>query len=325
MTRLQPLDIAATLERLDADLPRVLVDTTARADLGRFARRLPPMFHWLLVETRLTERDRSEVDLLAAVVGERERCAELADAPALRAAPLVGTWARREDARLAGSHVLWLEWDAPFEREAPLQMVSLDPSFWGPRDATTCAREQVEVAAAAHEATFGRPHDPRGLYRIEHAIAALPPAASALFSASLAPRGLDVDRLFVALPSTEAMAWLDAIGWPGDRGRAAALIRDMVASWEKVYLQVELTPAEVKPYLAVEHCQTGGTRSERRERRRFLDGLLRSGHTTAERVEALFAWEQSARDDVRSFHLKSVLSADDIAVKAYLGVHVPVR
>ncbi|MFO0747337.1 MAG: hypothetical protein U1F43_16970 [Myxococcota bacterium] len=335
-----PIDLAATLDGFGSRLPEVLVPAPARDALVAFTRGLPPLFQWVMLEHRLTGPADARVDLLASLIdaggpassGARaaigRTVASAAGHPALAGVRLLEPWCQGGD--LAAVHVLWLEGDAPYGR-VPLQMVSVDRRFWGPRDGPRpTPAEQVALAAAGYRHTFGAPHDAGILAGIERAIALLPASASAIFAASLRPRGVDVDRLFVEVPREGVLPWLAAIGWPGDRDAARAWLGDVVAPWEPAYLQVELGPGGVGPYLGIEPRQTGGMRSERRERRRFLERLVADGRTSADKVAALLAWEGEARvlgpggarRELRSFHLKCVSTAGERPeVKAYLGFH----
>lgn len=317
------IDLASTIERLGDAWPPGLVRPSDLAAAGAFARSLPPAFHWLMLETRLSPAHDERVDLLASIVDGpdvRSRVASLT----VPAAPLIASWARREAPLLGDAHVLWLEWDAPFDR-APLQIGSLDPRFWGPRSARPAALHQVALCDALHRASFGRSHDARVLDRLATALAALPRTGTALFGANLAPRGRRCDRLFVALPRAQVLAWLRAVGWPGDEARAARWLGRAVTTWETAYVQIELTAEGPTPYLAIESRQTTGSRSERRARSELLEWLVASGRVPRERARAALAWEGRRRvngsEEVRSIHLKCAWNgSEEVEVKAYLGV-----
>ena len=330
-------DLASTIERLGDAWPRSLVTPSARTAAASFARGLPPVFQWLVLESRLTSEAPERVDLLACLIDDgqtRTRLSHALDAddlhPGIAHAPLLERWCRSPRA-LAGAKVLWCEWDAPFARAQPLQLIGIDPRFWCPRrGARPEPGEQTGIAAAGYDATFGVAHDPPTLALIEAAIASLPPTGSALFTASLRPRGKDVDRLFVELPREAVLPWLEANRWLGDRGDARRWLYDVIAPWEPAYIQVEVAAGGLNAHLGIEPRQTSGARSERRERRAFLTRLVASGRARADRVEALLTWEGTSRvalggvtlREVRTFHLKQVSQLGEAPeVKAYLGVH----
>jgi|GEM_PF-3539237 len=336
---LVPFDLASTIERIGDAFPSTLVAPSARASLASFARGLPPVFHWLVLESRLTSDAPQRVDLLACIIDGgnardelRRGLASHGTHPGLSRAALLPRWATSQG-RLAQVPVIWLEWDAPFTRAEPLQLIGIDPRFWhpdAPRMARPSPRTQVELAAAGYAASFGVAHDPAVLATIEAAIEVLPRTSSAIFSASLAPRGKPVDRLFVELAREQVLPWLTAIGWPGDLAAAGRWLCDAIAPWEPAYLQVELTASGPTGHLGIEPRQTSGARSERRERRAFLERLVASGRARAEKVAALLAWEGTVRvhspdgplAEVRTFHLKQVTQdGEPPEVKAYLGVH----
>ncbi|MCY1061752.1 hypothetical protein [Nannocystis sp. SCPEA4] len=328
-------DVAAELAAL-ADLwPSALIGAESLAAAERHAVGLPPIFHWTVLEARLTG-DSQHVDLLASIAdlpGARARVAEAIDgelpAALVGARPLLDRWSHRRDPALAGVHVIWLEWDAPFTRAYPLQLLSIDPRFWGDEAAPDpTLDEQVELAAAGRRAIFGEPPAGPRLAALRRAIAALPPDACALAAADFRGRGQEVDRLFVGVPRDLVLPWLADIGWPGDRKLVATWLRRAIAPWEQAFLQIELDPA-VRPYLGIEPQQTGGTRSELRERRRFLEGLVSDGLTSLDKIRAVLDWPgERTRPGtdlvtVRSVHLKCVLQPEEAPlVKAYLGFHL---
>lgn len=317
-------DLASTIERLGEAWPRELVRPSDVAATAAFARTLAPAFHWLMLETRLTPRHGERVDMLASIVDQSGATA-LARGASVRGAPLVERWARRGDPLLAEAHVLWLEWDAPFDAP-PLQIASLDRRFWGAPGAPHSVARQVALYDAIHLASFGQSHDTRVLDRLGLVLGALAPHGTALFGASLAPRGRACDRLFVALPPARAMEWLRAVRWPGDQARAERWLASAIAPWEMAFLQIEITAEGLTPYLAIESRQTTGSRSERRARTAFLTRLVTSGQVPRARADAALGWMgvSSSRtfEEVRSLHLKCALGeAEEVEVKAYLGVH----
>lgn len=337
---LVPFDLASTVERLGGAWPSALITAAAREAISTFARGLPPVFHWVVLESRLTTDAPQRIDLLACIIDRGEARVDLARGlashgthPGLTGAALLPRWARAEGA-LAQVPVIWLEWDAPFTRAEPLQLIGIEPRFWNPAAvhiARPSPRHQTELAAAGYAASFGHAHDPDLLARLEAAIAALPKTGTAIFSASLRPRGKPVDRLFVEMSRGAVLPWLGAIGWIGDRTAAKRWLEDTIAPWEPAYIQVELAADGPTAHLGIEPRQTSGSRSERRERRAFLERLVKAGRARADKVAALLAWEGVARVEVptseplvevRTFHLKQVSqSGEPPEVKAYLGVH----
>jgi hypothetical protein len=323
---------ADELRRMASERPAALIGAEAFAAAVGHAEGLPAIFHWLVLEARLTGEDPS-VDLLASVAdgdGARARVAAALRGPAVPqlagAGALLDVWAHRRDPALDDCHVLWCEWDAPFTRPGPLLLLSIDPGFWGPPDRTASPDERVALADAGRRAVFGAayPADERAAHH--RAIAALPAEGRAIAAADFRARGGAYSRLFVGVPRAQVLPWLAAIEWPGDRARAAAWLHRVVAPWERAYLQIELDAA-TRPYLGIEPEQTRGSGSELRERRRFLDLLVAERRTSSERAGVVLEWPgEQARGDlsvVRSVHLKCVLRPDEeVQVKAYLGLHL---
>jgi hypothetical protein len=313
--------------------PEVLISRSALSAASRAAEGLPACFHWLVLEARLTGDDQ-RVDMLASIVnapGAREQvAAALADPEGLAglegARPLLTRWADPGRGLLA-IHVLWFEWDAPFEAAVPLQLLSIDPRFWGPSDAPApTPDEQVLLATAGHTACFGAEAPAATMACLRRAITALPRGGRAIAAATMRPRGVPRDRLFVGIPRAGVLPWLDAIGWAGDRAQVETWLPQVVAPWEPAFLQIEFAD-EVSGYLGIEPRQTAGLAAEYRERRRFLERLRAEGLTSAANIEAVMGWasdviDTKGRRELRSLHMKCVLLPGQAPlVKGYLGLH----
>jgi len=300
---------------------------------------LPPIFHWVILEGRLTG-DRPRVDLMASIVdspGSREALAAALESSRSHllegARPLLSAWSapssHRRQRTMERTPLLWLEWDAPFDRPA-LQLPFIDPRFWGPPGAAVASPEElVELIDGGYEASFGEPHNRSTLAEFERLISALPRSARALAAASLRPRGIDRDRLFAGVPQPLVLPWLDSIGWPGDRERVRRWLPRIVAPWEEAFLQIELDGDGPNAYLGIEPRQTELRTVDLRERSRLLEHLVAEGLSDRPRVDAVHAWthappppEADSRT-VRSVHLKCVFHPEaPIEVKAYLGLHL---
>jgi len=300
---------------------------------------LPPIFHWLMLETRLTGDD-PRVDLLACIVDTPGARLALGDAlassssPLLEGArPLLSAWASPElhpqRSCLEKTTIVWLEWDAPYSAP-PLQLPFIDRRFWGePTAAPSPPEELVAMVDGGYQATFGEPADRAMLDAFRRLITSLPRGARALAATSLRPRGRSCDRLFVSVPQPLVLPWLDSIGWPGERARVRRWLPRLVAPWEDVFLQVEVADGAPTPYLGLEPRQTELSTVDRRERARLLTSLIDAGLTDHERVAALEAWTHgpapSGADPraARSIHLKLILHPEaPIEVKAYFGLHL---
>ncbi len=336
---LMPFSLAREIKRHEPLWPAALLPPESVEAARVAASTLPPIFHWLVLEGRLTGADR-RVDLMGSIIdspGSREALAlalKCTQSPLLEGArPLLSAWARpathRQQTCLENTPVLWLEWDAPYDRP-PLQMPCIDRRFWGRTSATPCPPEElVQMIRAGYEATFGEPHSPATIAAFSRLIRALPRGARALAAASLRPRGITKDRLFAAVPQQQVLPWLHSIGWPGNRERVRRWLPRIVAPWEEAFLQVELDGDRPNAYLGIEPRQSELRAVDRRERKRLLQHLVDIGLSDVHRVKAIEAWTQSpglAGSDprtVRSVHLKCVLRPDTaVEVKAYLGLHL---
>jgi len=300
---------------------------------------LPPIFHWLMLETRLTGDD-PRVDLLACIVDAPGARLALGDAlassrsPLLEGArPLLSAWASPEQhpqrSCLERTTIVWLEWDAPYSAP-PLQLPFIDRRFWGdPTAAPSPPEELVAMVDDGHRATFGEPAERAMLAAFRRLITSLPPSARALAATSLRPRGRSSARLFISVPRALVLPWLDSIGWPGERARVRRWLPLVVAPWEDVFLQIEVADGAPTAYLGLEPRQTELSTVDRRERARLLTSLIDAGLTDPERVASLDAWTLGPAPigadprTVRSIHLKLILQPEaEVEVKAYFGLHL---
>ncbi len=299
---------------------------------------LPPIFHWLMLETRLTGDD-PRVDLLACIVDSPDARRSLREAlqgptsPLLEGArPLLQAWSSPEghpERRcLENTPILWLEWDAPYT-STPLQLPFIDRRFWGdPRAPAFTPAQLIEMVDGGYRATFDEPAAPAMIEAFRRLITTLPRGARALAATSLRPRGRARDRLFVSVPQPLVLPWLDSIGWPGELDRVRRWLPQIVAPWEEVFLQVEIEDGSPTAYLGLEPRQTELSTVDRRERGRLLGRLLEVGRTTPERIAALDAWTRTTAPSglsrsARSIHLKCILHPQaPIEVKAYFGLHL---
>ncbi|MEZ4382602.1 MAG: hypothetical protein R3A79_14790 [Nannocystaceae bacterium] len=340
---LVPFSIAAELEANRPLWPAALLPPDRVEAARAAASALPPIFHWVILEGRLTGAD-PRVDLMACLIdgpGVRDRVAAALrrpQAPLLEdARPLLEAWARpAAHARrrcMERTPLLWLEWDAPFDR-APFQLPFIDRRFWGDPGAPAAGVDElVAMIADGYAATFAEPYPDVTLALFRRVITALPRGARALAAASLRPRGIPRERLFVSVPQPLVLAWLDAVGWPGERAPLRTWLPRIVAPWEEAFLQIELDPATgaVTGYLGVEPRQTELSLVERRERGRLFARLVADGLADPARVAAIEAWtgapsRRGPHRVVRSVHLKCVFQpAAPLEVKAYLGLHLRER
>ncbi len=337
--KLMPFSLAREIDRHGPLWPAALLPPEGVEATKAAASTLPPVFHWLILEGRLTGVDRS-VDLMASIIdspGSREALAgamKCIQSPLLEGArDLLSAWANpsahRQRTCLQNTPLLWLEWDAPYDR-SPLQLPFIDRRFWGRASAEPWTPEElVQMIGDGYEATFGEPHKGATLTAFSRVIRALPGNARALAAASLRPRGRTVDRLFAALPQQQVLPWLRAIGWPGERERVRRWLPHIVAPWEQAFLQIELDGEGPNAYLGIEPRQTELGVVDRRERRRLLQHLIDIGLSDVHRVDAVEAWTRgpgpkgSDPRTVRSVHLKCVLHSNTaVEVKAYLGLHL---
>ena len=337
---LLPLALAAELEDSRAPWPAALAPATALDAARAATRALPPLFHWLMLEARLTGDDRS-VDLLAAVVDVPGARAEVAaalaaanrPAPLAPLEPVLRSWSSAAAPPLAAVHVLWFEWDAPFTGRAPLCFPSVDPRFWAPRRPPQSALRDLvgglQLADAGYRLVTGDPAPALLLGALSTLLSALPSAGRLLSAASLHARGRAAARLFVSLPQAAVLPWLGAVAWPGDLAAVQRWLPRIVAPWEPAFLQLEIEPdGRLGPYIALEPRQCGVALVDLRERRASLRLLVDEGLVPADRAHALLAWAgvdlrsgPAPHRELRTFHTKTILQPGrDPVVKGYLGL-----
>ncbi|MCA9662400.1 MAG: hypothetical protein KC486_28935, partial [Myxococcales bacterium] len=224
-SKLVQFSIAAELEAHRPLWPAALLPPDRVEAACAAASALPPIFHWLILEGRLS--GDPQVDLMASLVdapGVRRSVAaalERPQSPLIEGArPLLEAWARPaahpHRRCMENTPVLWLEWDAPFDRP-PFQLPCIDRRFWGDPSAPAAGVDElIEMIADGYALTFGAPYPATTLALFRRVIAALPRGARALAAASLRPRGVARERLFVSVPQALVLPWLDRVRWPGD-------------------------------------------------------------------------------------------------------------
>ncbi len=270
------------------------------ADLDRA---FGPTLTWLSLELRPGGR----VDLATCVA--RPDAAALArhaaaSEPLAPAAAFARWWA--DGAGGLPLPTAWFEFDA--RRAVPLVFAALAR---GPADALPDAEQAIALLDAAP--TFRDALSAEVLATARRVLAALPAGAIPLHLASLAPRGLAALRLVATVPLAALDPWLDAIGWPGPRGRARTLATRAGAFGSHLNVHLDLGPA-VGPGLAVElFWRDPGDRRWNR----VLDALP----VDADRplVDAGRRW--TSRDPRRRrLQVKLVLAADgSLAARPYLA------
>jgi hypothetical protein len=344
-SKIVPFSIAAEIAAHRPLWPAALLPPDRVEAALAAASALPPIFHWLILEGRLS--GDPQVDLMACLIdtpGARRGVAEALarpQSPLIEGArPLLEAWARPaahphpHRRCMENTTVLWLEWDAPFDRP-PFQLPCIDRRFWGDPSAPAAGVDELAgMIDDGYALTFGEryPASTSALFR--RVLAALPRGARALAAASLRPRGVGRERLFVSVPQALVLPWLDSVRWPGDLAPLRTWLPRIVAPWEEAFLQIELDPATdgLTGYLGVEPRQTELSAVERRERLRLLERLAAEGLADPARVAGVAAWTDAphrrtaAHRVVRSVHLKCVFQpARPVEAKAYLGLHVQRR
>lgn len=342
-------DILAHLrDRIDA----VLVDESASAGLARVARAVPAALtpFWGL-EIRLADR-APQADILWEVRAATRGAALLAGTVDGRDDDLAGlcaaspVWqamrcfARSWGAEGVGALVrnLWFEADTEAARTTEeLDAALAKPSlFWGP----VHGADRALIAALPELArdVFGLSVVPGPLAA---AAGALPAGAEIFQFGVMGARAGTLTRLCVrGLSEAEVVAWLTAIGWPGDPAAAIARLAPYLAAAHSFAVDVDLLDGQTGPKLGIELYREPGDIDPARWRGLFAaleaDGLALAAKSAAilrypgtERFNQSAVWRRREGWGYpllsRSIHhLKVVATPTGLAeAKAYLGAYRP--
>lgn len=206
------------------------------------------------------------------------------------------------------------------------------PVAWHRRNRQDHATAYADTVAAL-EVVAAAPPDCVASGLLERAFRSLPPAGSVFQLGVMTPRGDRRVRLCAALhnPGT-FLAYLDAVGHPGDRDAIERMVRWLRRLTDRLRYGLDLGGAAAGPGLGIE-CYIHGADAPARWRA-LLDAFVRVGMATAERRDALLAFPGTRRlgtvplfggagDRVerrRIHHVKVSLRPDEpAAAKAYLA------
>jgi hypothetical protein len=240
----------AVLREIEPRLPPWLVSSHALTRCRQVAARLPDLITSYYMECRL--HDDPQVDFLVQFT-DREAAAPNFE----RSLPnrsksrcwdrnlaLMGKWSEG-DQPLHEAPVLWLEYDLDpgFETAVP----DASPSIGLERGYLSrfIRRRTPDIEAARRRALAGLRAIADGAERasmeadLAHCLAALPPGGSLIYVSVMTARAPSLLKLYLSVPKPAVMAYLAAIGWPGN----AAQVERVLASCygpiaETVFLDV---------------------------------------------------------------------------------------
>ncbi len=297
--------LSSTMGRVGRHVPAVLVSPDALSGLLAVCGSLPAaVTHGIYLECRLSAEAR--VDLVLQV-DERGRAILAGANPAvrlprqLRAHPhwervrrLCARWADTGSALAGGARGVWLEFDTPGAHETagiplPGVFVKLEPS--GPAG----PERGLEDVLAAHPGITPGPGSVRALHGC---VGELPAGAHVSYLGSFAPRGTDAVRVcLVGIGEDVLPAYLARIGWPGDPGALAELLRSVgEADGRRLHpgpgmLHLDVGGDGVQPRIGLEYVlERGGQIRGRLRETEFLDRLVELGLCTAAKRDGLLAW-----------------------------------
>jgi len=343
--------VAGTIEQLAPRLPPALVSRDAGDRIMRAAAVLPAaLTSWIYLECRL-RRAEQRVDLIVRV-DQRGRDILAGDNPvlglgaALRRQPvwrgvrtLARAWADPPSILHRGVERIWLEFDldaacagnSPGELPAPGIFVEFSREVY----AQHRREDRLGVAMAALRELESDGTEAITSRNLRRCWEFLPAGTAIPYIGRFPARGSDAVRVSVAgLTDADLPAYLRALRWPGSQRELARAISDFL-------------PPTRAPRLAVVNLDVGGeigarvgleyvlsAASQLRGRileRELLEHLVKSGHSSAAKCDALRAWPATSllamrhelwRSRVcrRVNHLKlSFAEPGALEVKAYLA------
>jgi hypothetical protein len=278
-------------DAITPQLSPVLVAPRPWQRLTALMSRLPPVFSWGIFECRLQRDPR--VDLLLCVVRERgatptPRPATPAHRHALGAIlPFLDAW--YDDPRLAASPLFWLEHDlVDDEPSPPFVQFCVDPSYPHSAQPPLAPAAVGALAAAGIERLLGRAASAAALARLVDAAERLPRGGRILHVGVIPHRGSAALRVLSAVPVGDTLAWLDAVGWPGDRGRAAELLALLGTRFPRASVQLDLGD-RVGPALAIEFPLQAGSGADPGWQA-FMAAIVERGLADPAKAVAALAW-----------------------------------
>jgi hypothetical protein len=204
-------------------------------------------------------------------------------------------WSDPRDLLHRGIEDVLLEFDLP----GPPPEVPI-PSFFLEIEKTATASLMHDASLAALAILQGESATTRFHEGFGRAVAALPPGARITAVGSMLSRTVRSVRVCVTgLPAPAVPAYVEAIGWPGNRGELDALVASVAACVDRVEPCFDLGDA-VGEKLGVE-LHIDGPRAERRTRwARVLEMLVARGECLPDKRDALQRWVGSARLEGRA-------------------------
>ena len=268
---------------------------------------LPPLGQSGAFEVRLgAEGGPVDISLSSDGARGKQRMAEaLASQGALPAAadvaPLLAEWVQPGTRFSESTGILWLEYDLAEEAVHPPMI------YFGLRSPS--GSEAGELMEHARRLVSRHPMSPRQRKTLELCFDAVPPGGVISFFADQSPARPTRDlRLVADLLCEDVLAWLEAIGWPGDReacGQALSLLGE-ACPYPSIYADVG---EQVRPNLGIEpHLPDLRKFPEIWEV--FLRHLAERGAATPEQLSAVTRWAGSATIEVSG--VESLIRLDRI-------------
>ncbi|HYJ84330.1 MAG TPA: prenyltransferase/squalene oxidase repeat-containing protein [Allosphingosinicella sp.] len=324
-------------------IPDGLVGADERSRIEAAAARLAPIAR-IALELRLGE-GRDEVDLHQYVSRSAADAAALkrhlsksgppgsSEGPAPR---FLRAWADDADGLRTDLDGFFLEWDGPGSASAGPPAIFLPVQGRHDRAADGVARR---LRLSAHIERLGLAGD-----TVASLLRAIPAKVSISYVGFMLGRGDAVRLNLRAVRPDDLAGMLDALGWPGDIGRAAALFGDLVGLTGQVAVALDFAPA-IGPTIGFE-CALPDLPAEEPRWRPLFDRLCADGLCTREkragleRVGARLYPEDEAQEwpaswigaavaaqpqfvpwfERRLSHVKVSVGADgDVAAKAYVS------
>jgi hypothetical protein len=329
-----PWTSSGVFAALEPFIPQNLVGDHQLDACRRIAARLPRQMTSYYLECRL--HDDPQVDFLA-LTTKRGTAGhsfadqwEKADDVSSRNLRALRAWAAGSE-ELDLVPAVWFEYDVDdrFDREAPVASPSfgVERCYQGRFSGNACVDvEEAHRLARSCLAQVLTPAEFRGMEgMLRRSVDALSGDGALIYASATLARAENVVKLYLSMPRSDVLGYLDSVGWPGDRSAVDSLLETYYPGVSTtVFLDLSITGAPLRRLgFALSQLHLGELSTFSPD----WSAVPIPGAVTRKR-EGLAGWSGTAEariDGVRTclrrwLDMKIVLTTEDVLqFKAYLG------
>ncbi len=261
-----PWRIAQLLQRGLPHVPDPLLSPAARARLASVPDALPPCLEAAAFECRLDGADDRVDFMVGTYAGPGQqgllRSRARGHFPTAPPAPwkpgldLLDRWSDPADALYSSLGEIWFEFDIDGRGETPPLFTFLSPLVRG-RPARPDQSRAVVGLLDEILGVLGQAPRTDTRHNLQACVGHLPRWGRLLQCAPLAHRRPDTYRLVLSVPTDRVLAWLDRVGWSGDREGLRQLLLATGAPAFRPRVQLDVDGEGPLPHLSLEFSAPG--------------------------------------------------------------------